>query len=113
MYFRQFWTDERLNFESKGAPPKVDKLASAVLKTKVWVPDPFFANQVRKKKLRNVVLIIEIGSQISPLGQTPFFSGLIGCGSSFPVSLNLILIRLNVNFGKIKYVQAYDWDYSH
>jgi len=46
MYFRQFWTDERLNFESKGAPAKVDRLAAAVLKTKVWVPDPFFANQV-------------------------------------------------------------------
>jgi len=53
MYFRQFWTDERLNFESKGAPPKVDKLASAVLKTKVWVPDPFFANQKEGHVLDN------------------------------------------------------------
>ena len=53
MYFRQFWNDERLSFENKGAPAKVDKLASAVLKTKVWVPDPFFANQKEGHVLDN------------------------------------------------------------
>jgi Neurotransmitter-gated ion-channel ligand binding domain len=44
MYFRQFWNDDRLNFE-KIPPSNVEQLAAAALKTKVWVPDPFFANQ--------------------------------------------------------------------
>ena len=44
MYFRQFWHDDRLNFDAKGSP-NVAQVASAALKTKVWVPDPFFANQ--------------------------------------------------------------------
>ena len=52
MYFRQFWNDDRLNFEKK-APASIEQIAAATLKTKVWVPDPFFANQKEGHVLDN------------------------------------------------------------
>ncbi len=52
MYFRQFWTDKRLAFGDSGTPP-VSKIKQAGLKTRVWVPDPFFVNQKEGKVLDN------------------------------------------------------------
>ena len=55
MYFRQFWNDPRLAFSNiKNANVgKVKNIKNARLKTRVWLPDPFFVNQKEGRVLDN------------------------------------------------------------
>lgn len=53
MYFRQFWNDNRLAFSKRASPTSFDKIKHPSLKTRVWVPDPFFVNQKEGKVLDN------------------------------------------------------------
>ena len=52
MYFRQFWNDRRVAYGTNANPP-VHKIKQASLKTRVWVPDPFFVNQKEGRVLDN------------------------------------------------------------
>lgn len=49
MYFRQFWRDTRLQYQSR----QVRKIKQASLKHRVWTPDPFFVNQKEGHVLDN------------------------------------------------------------
>ncbi|KAF4518768.1 hypothetical protein B566_EDAN006172, partial [Ephemera danica] len=51
-YFRQFWTDERLRFESKDVGSEKSEMISirSDLVPKLWVPDTFFVNEKQAQK---------------------------------------------------------------
>lgn len=55
MYFRQFWKDPRLAFSNvkKVNTASVKNIKNSRLKTRVWLPDPFFVNQKEGKVLDN------------------------------------------------------------